>query len=82
MRTSAPALGSAAASPPGRGLFAGLNATILPGLRLGDDVVIGAGAVVTRDVPTGATMVGVPARRSPSYFPFFPFCAVGQRATV
>ncbi len=44
----------------------GVNAVILPrpyqGLSVGDDAVIGAGAVVTIDVPPRAVMVGVPAR--------------------
>jgi maltose O-acetyltransferase len=35
---------------------------VLQGLRIGDDAVVGAGAVVTRDVPAGVTVVGVPAR--------------------
>ena len=40
----------------------GSNATILCGLRLGRGARIGAGAVLTRDVPPGATVVGNPAR--------------------
>jgi acetyltransferase-like isoleucine patch superfamily enzyme len=39
----------------------GSNATILP-VRICDDVVIGAGAVVTRDIEKAGTYVGVPAR--------------------
>ena len=41
----------------------GANATLLPGVRIGRDAVIGAGAVVTKDVPPGAVMVGNPARQ-------------------
>jgi acetyltransferase-like isoleucine patch superfamily enzyme len=40
----------------------GGNATILPGLRLGAGSLIGAGAVVTRDVPAGMVVAGSPAR--------------------
>jgi acetyltransferase-like isoleucine patch superfamily enzyme len=40
----------------------GANATILPGVRLGKGCVVGAGAVVTKDVNPGATVVGNPAR--------------------
>ena len=40
----------------------GSNATILCGLRVGKGAMIGAGAVVTKDVPPGATVVGNPAR--------------------
>lgn len=39
----------------------GANATILPGVRIGRGAAIGAGAVVTRDVPPNATVVGNPA---------------------
>ena len=46
----------------------GVNAVVLPrpyqGLTIGDDAIIGAGAVVTKDVPAGAVMIGVPARVS------------------
>ena len=46
----------------GDGTFIGTNATILPRLRIGKWVTIGAGAVVTSDVPDYATVVGNPAR--------------------
>jgi acetyltransferase-like isoleucine patch superfamily enzyme len=39
----------------------GANATILPGIRLGKGCVVGAGAVVTKPVPPGKTVVGNPA---------------------
>jgi sugar O-acyltransferase (sialic acid O-acetyltransferase NeuD family) len=40
----------------------GINATCIPGVRLGARCVVGAGAVVIDDVPAGMTVVGVPAR--------------------
>ncbi|MBY5455917.1 acyltransferase [Rhizobium beringeri] len=40
----------------------GSNATILPGVIIGEAAQVGAGAVVTKDVPDGAIVVGVPAR--------------------
>lgn len=46
-----------------RGATIGANATIVCGLTLGEYAFIGAGAVVTSDVPAYALMVGVPARR-------------------
>lgn len=40
----------------------GSNATILPGVIIGEGAQVGAGAVVTRDVPNHAIVAGVPAR--------------------
>ncbi len=45
-----------------RGARVGANATILPGMTIGQNAVIGAGAVVTRSVPPHAVVVGNPAR--------------------
>jgi len=42
--------------------YIGAKATILPGLRVGRGSVVGAGAVVTKDVPPGRIVKGVPAR--------------------
>jgi UDP-2-acetamido-3-amino-2,3-dideoxy-glucuronate N-acetyltransferase len=40
----------------------GSNATVLPGLTIGEKALVGAGAVVTKDVPDYAIVMGVPAR--------------------
>jgi UDP-2-acetamido-3-amino-2,3-dideoxy-glucuronate N-acetyltransferase len=45
-----------------RGASIGANATILPGLTIGEKSMVGAGAVVTRDVPPMAIVAGNPAR--------------------
>lgn len=50
-------------TPIGRGASIGANATIVCGHALGEYCFIGAGAVVTKDVPDFAMMVGNPARR-------------------
>jgi acetyltransferase-like isoleucine patch superfamily enzyme len=40
----------------------GSNATILCGVTIGEGAMVGAGSVVTHDVPPGVTVAGVPAR--------------------
>lgn len=45
-----------------RGCYLGAGCMILPGVTVGEKAVVGAGAVVTRDVPAGKVAVGVPAR--------------------
>ncbi len=45
-----------------RGASIGSNATILCGLEIGERATVGAGSVVTRSVPPGATVAGNPAR--------------------
>ena len=40
----------------------GANATIMPGITVGRAAIVGAGSVVTRDVPPGTVVLGVPAR--------------------
>ncbi|WP_420139260.1 sugar O-acetyltransferase [Sphingomonas sp.] len=46
----------------GANVWIGGGALIMPGVTIGDDAIIGAGSVVTRDVPAGATAMGNPAR--------------------
>ena len=45
-----------------RGASIGANATILPGITIGEHAMIGAGSVVTKDVPDHALVLGNPAR--------------------
>ncbi len=47
----------------GNRVFVGARSLILPGVTIGDDVVIGAGSVVARDVPDNQVVAGNPARR-------------------
>lgn len=44
------------------GVWIGAHVTVLKGVRIGRGAVVGAGSVVTRDVPQGATVAGNPAR--------------------
>lgn len=46
----------------GARVFVGCRALIMPGVRIGDDVIVGAGAVVTRDVPANTVVAGNPAQ--------------------
>lgn len=46
----------------GDNVFIGINVSILPGVTIGDNSVIGMGAMVTKDVPPGSVVAGTPAR--------------------
>ncbi len=46
----------------GDNCFIGIRAIILPGVRVGNEVVVGAGSVVTKDVPDNCIVAGNPAR--------------------
>jgi maltose O-acetyltransferase len=46
----------------GANVWIGGGAIILPGVTIGDDAIVGAGSVVTRDLPAGVTVMGNPAR--------------------
>jgi maltose O-acetyltransferase len=52
----------------GQDVWIGGGAIILPGVTIGDKAVIGAGSVVTRDVPAGSTARGNPARTTATIF--------------
>ena len=46
----------------GNNVYVGNDVLFMPGVNIGNNVVIGAGAVVTRDIPDNSVAVGVPAR--------------------
>lgn len=47
----------------GNNVFIGMNSIVLPGVTIGDNVVIAAGAVVSGNIPSNSVFGGVPARR-------------------
>ena len=57
-----PPSGRLAGAVVGDGAVIGANAVVLPGVRVGERAVVAAGSVVTRDVPPGTVVAGVPAR--------------------
>lgn len=46
----------------GKNCWLGAGVTVVPGVTIGDNTVVGAGAVVTKDLPANVVAVGVPAR--------------------
>ena len=46
----------------GSNVYIGINCTILPGVNIGDNVIIGAGSIVTKDIPSDSVAAGVPAK--------------------
>jgi acetyltransferase-like isoleucine patch superfamily enzyme len=47
----------------GRNVWLGCHVTILPGVTIGDNSIVGAGAVVTKNIPANETWAGVPAKK-------------------
>lgn len=46
----------------GDDVYIGNNVLLLPGVKIGSNVVIGAGAIVSRDIPDNSVAVGIPAK--------------------
>jgi len=46
----------------GKNCFIAVNAVILPGVKIGNEVIVGAGSVVTKDVPSNNVVAGNPAK--------------------
>lgn len=46
----------------GKRCFIGANSIVMCGITIGDEVIVGAGSVVTKDVPSGCIVAGNPAR--------------------
>jgi acetyltransferase-like isoleucine patch superfamily enzyme len=46
----------------GNNVFVGINCTILPGVKIGDNTVIGAGSIITKELPGGFVYAGNPAK--------------------
>ncbi len=46
----------------GRNVWIGAHTVVLPGITIGDNTVIGAGSVVTKDIPSNVVAVGNPCR--------------------
>jgi len=64
--TLAPSVSLAGNVHIGHGADIGIAACCIPGVHVGEDSVVGAGAVVISDIPASATAVGVPARTRPA----------------
>ena len=46
----------------GKNCFIAVNSIILPGVKIGNQVIVGAGSVVTKDVPNNCVVAGNPAK--------------------
>lgn len=48
-------------------VFIGVNSIIMPGVRLGNRVIVAAGSIVTKSIPDGSIVAGIPAKYIGSY---------------
>lgn len=62
LRNRDPDISLAAPIKIGNNVFVGMDCMILPGVIIGDNVIIGAGSVVTKSIPSNSVAAGVPAR--------------------
>ncbi len=62
LRSEVPDLELTAPITVGNNVYFGVNTTILPGVNIGNRVIIGAGSIVTKDIPDNSVAAGVPAR--------------------
>ena len=46
----------------GKNCFIGINVIVLPGIKIGDEVIVGSGSIVTKDVPSNCIVAGNPAK--------------------
>lgn len=46
----------------GNDVYIGTKAIILPGVKIGDNCIVAAGSIITKDVPSGTVVAGVPAK--------------------
>lgn len=51
----------------GNNVFIGVNSIIMPGVRIDDNVIVAAGSIVTKSIPTGSIVAGVPAVKVGDY---------------
>lgn len=63
LRKHEPSLEITAPIKIGKNVYIGMNSMILPGVSIGDNVIVGAGSVVTKNLEPDAVYAGVPARR-------------------
>lgn len=55
----------------GNDVYIGNNVILLPGVNIGNRVIIGAGAIVTKDIPDNSVAVGIPARAIKTFDEYF-----------